>query len=193
MSAWASDLTVKQITEAQEYKETLKCGFVVSRKIGKTVIGREIRSMASEAGIPVLAAEIEQRVAFAESLTMGQTIFEWAEGSAASNEITRLTKEIEHHVKEDVLTAAPKPKQPTDDQIAAFERGGAGHDKLPRQKATVRLEEPSKRLSLDLPQSVHTRFKTACSATGRKMVNELQDFIERRTSELENEAGITHK
>lgn len=104
LSAWASDLTVKQITEAQEYKETLKCGFVVSRKIGKTVIGREIRTMASEAGIPILEAEIEQRVAFAESLTMGQTIFEWAEGSAAANEITRLTKEIEHHVKEDVFS-----------------------------------------------------------------------------------------
>ena len=104
LSAWASDLTVKQITKAQEYKETLKCGFVVSRRIGKTVIGREIRSMASEAGIPILESEIEQRVAFAESLTMGQTIFEWAEGSAAANEITRLTKEIEHYVQEDVFS-----------------------------------------------------------------------------------------
>lgn len=104
LSAWASDLTVKQISEAQEYKETLKCGFVVSRKIGNTVIGREIRTMAAESGIPILEAEIEQRVAFAESLTMGQTIFEWAEGSNAANEITKLTKEIERHVQEDVFS-----------------------------------------------------------------------------------------
>jgi hypothetical protein len=50
-----------------------------------------------------------------------------------------------------------------------------------------------KRLSLDLPASVHTRFKTACSATGRKMVSEIHDFIAQRTAELEAEAGITRK
>lgn len=94
LSTWASDLTVRQIQAAQDIKETLKCGFVVSRKIGNTVIGREVREMASEAGIPILAAEIEQRVAFAESMTMGQSIFEWAPRSRAATEITSLTTEI---------------------------------------------------------------------------------------------------
>jgi len=55
------------------------------------------------------------------------------------------------------------------------------------------INEPVKRLSVDLPVSVHTRFKTACSATGRKMAGELQGFIERRTYEMENEAGLTRK
>lgn len=102
LSTWASDLTVRQVREAQEFKEMLKCGFVVSRKIGKTVIGREIREMAADADIPVLATEIEQRVGFAESMTMGQTIFEWAPRSAAAREIEHLTKEIERHVEEDI-------------------------------------------------------------------------------------------
>ncbi|SKA39286.1 chromosome partitioning protein [Consotaella salsifontis] len=102
LSTWASDLTVKQVREAQEYKETLRCGFVVSRKIGNTVIGREIRNLAANSGIPILNSEIEQRVAFAESLTMGQTIFEWPSGGAASREIEILTKEIESHVEEDL-------------------------------------------------------------------------------------------
>jgi hypothetical protein len=95
------------------------------------------------------------------------------------------------------FTAAPKPRQPTAEEIEAFERNGAGHDRQPAPvaavPATVAPAEPSKRLSLDLPASVHTRFKTACSATGRKMVGELQDFIKRRTTELEAEAGITRK
>ena len=94
------------------------------------------------------------------------------------------------------FSAAPKPKQqPTDDQILAYERGGAGHDttRANDQKSKPEREEPSKRLSLDLPASMHTRFKTACSATGRKMVSELQAFIEQRTAELEDEAGITRK
>jgi hypothetical protein len=96
------------------------------------------------------------------------------------------------------FTAAPKPRQPTAEEIDAFERNGAGHD---RQAAPVAstvaekkpAEEPTKRLSLDLPANVHTRFKTACSATGRKMVAEIHDFIERRIAELEAEAGISRK
>lgn len=94
------------------------------------------------------------------------------------------------------FSAAPKPKQPTDDQILAFERGGAGHDttraERPMPKAAA-TDEPTKRLSLDLPASLHTRFKTACSATDRKMVGELQAYIEARTKDLEDEAGITRK
>ncbi|MFG6554979.1 hypothetical protein [Sulfitobacter sp. 1A16808] len=95
------------------------------------------------------------------------------------------------------FTAAPKPKQPSADDIDAFERGGAGHDQRPVPVASVvapqKPAEPTKRLSLDLPASVHTRFKTACSATGRKMVSEIQDFIEERTAQLEAEAGISRE
>ena len=94
------------------------------------------------------------------------------------------------------FSAAPKPKQqPTDDQILAFERGGAGHDTTRADKPVAKTmpDEPTKRLSLDLPASLHTRFKTACSATDRKMVGELQAFIEQRTLELEEDAGITRK
>lgn len=106
LSTWASDLTVRQVKEAQEFKPTLKCGFVVSRKIGKTVIGRDIRNMAAEAGLPILESEIEQRVAFAEGMTMGQTIFEWAGDSNAAREIEHLTKEIERYVEEDVFSGS---------------------------------------------------------------------------------------
>ncbi len=103
LSTWASNLTVRQIQEAQAFKENLECGFVVSRKIGNTVIGREIRAMAaSETGVPILRAEVEQRVAFAESLTMGKTVFEWSGGAAAAREITALTKEMIAYVEKDL-------------------------------------------------------------------------------------------
>ena len=97
LSTWASDLTVRQVQEAQSYKKTLKCGLVVSRKIRNTIIGRDIRIMAAEAGIPILQAEITQRVAFAESMTMGKTIFEWSGSSMAVTEIENLTAEILGH------------------------------------------------------------------------------------------------
>lgn len=102
LSTWASDLTIRQVREAQDYKGSLLCGFVISRKIHGTVLGRDIRAMAAEAGIPVLDTDIEQRVAFAESMTMGRTIFEWAPNSPAAAEIQSLTEEIIGYVEKDL-------------------------------------------------------------------------------------------
>jgi len=90
---------------------------------------------------------------------------------------------------------APKPRQPTPESIAAFERGGAGQDTQThfpaktgkREPSDVGKQEPTRRLSVDIPQSLHRRFKTACSKTDRKMVIEVAEFIKRRTAELEQE------
>ena len=48
--------------------------------------------------------------------------------------------------------------------------------------------EPVVRLTIDLPESAHRRFKAACAITRRKMVEEVRGFIEQRTVELETEA-----
>ncbi len=79
---------------------------------------------------------------------------------------------------------AQQIKRPTPEQVEPLTKGGARTDRG--------NDGPTKRLSLDLPARMHTRFKTACSATGRKMGSEIQDFIELRTNELE-EAGIILK
>lgn len=105
-SRWSSDLTVRQLREAQELKPTLKCGFVVSRKIGSTVLGRDTRIMAADAGIPIFDTEIEQRIAYAEALTMGKTIFEWAGGGPAVIDIQNLAHELlEALIEQDIRTS----------------------------------------------------------------------------------------
>ena len=53
----------------------------------------------------------------------------------------------------------------------------------------TRVSTPIVRLTIDLPEVTHTRFKAACAMTKRKMVDEVRDFIERRAAELEDEAG----
>jgi len=93
-SRWSSDLTIRQVKEAQEFKPTLKCGFVVSRKIGGTVLGRDTRIMAADAGIPTFTTEIEQRIAYTEALTMGKTVFEWVSRGPVVSEIQSLTSEL---------------------------------------------------------------------------------------------------
>lgn len=110
LSTWASDVTVQQVEQAREFKDSLKCGFVVSRKIGKTVIGREVRSMVEDTGMRVFDADIENRVAFAESMTMGQTIFEWGADKKASDEIETLTKELLNYGKEELPERAEAEK-----------------------------------------------------------------------------------
>ena len=45
--------------------------------------------------------------------------------------------------------------------------------------------EPTRRLSIDLPESWHRRFKIACTHADKKMIDEVTDFIKRRTLEIE--------
>lgn len=102
LSTWASDITISQVRQAQELKPTLKCGFAVSRKIGNTVIGREIREMVAESKVHVFSSEISNRVALAESITMGESIFEWEGSGRSARQIKALTKEIMAYVKEEI-------------------------------------------------------------------------------------------
>jgi hypothetical protein len=89
---------------------------------------------------------------------------------------------------------APKPKPLSAEIITAFERGGAGQDTqthIPPKPAkrepakAAKKDEPTKRLSIDLSQSLHRRFKTACARADKKMIDEVENFIKRRTAELE--------
>ena len=107
-SRWSSDLTVRQLKEATDLKPTLKCGFVVSRKITGTVLGRDARAMAADTGIPIFETEIEQRVAYGEALTMGKTIFEWAANSPAVREIQALTHELLDVFNDEKLRTSPE-------------------------------------------------------------------------------------
>lgn len=88
------------------------------------------------------------------------------------------------------FATAPRPKALSPDAIDAFVQGGAGHDTgataAPKPTPTDK-SVPMKRLSIDLPEEAHRRFKVACAATGRKMASELTQFIEQRTAELEAE------
>ena len=101
-SNWASDLTVQQVREAQDLKPGLKAAFVVSRKLGNSVLGREMRHMMDEMGIPVLETEIQSLIAFPESATMAQTIFEYAPKSEAAKQIKQLIKEIVRFYEQDI-------------------------------------------------------------------------------------------
>jgi chromosome partitioning protein len=92
---WASRETVKLVQEARAFKETQKSAFVVSRKIGRTVLGRDITDALAEFQLPIMRAGTTQRVAYAETLTAGSTVIESQPRSAAAVEIRAILAELE--------------------------------------------------------------------------------------------------
>jgi hypothetical protein len=79
------------------------------------------------------------------------------------------------------FTKAPKPGTP--EAIEAYERGGLGHDTTkPQAHIHTKVAEPTKRLSIDIPASLHRRFKLACTTADKVMVAQVLAFM--RTAEL---------
>lgn len=91
---WAAKEIVDMLGEASVYKETQKSAFVINRKIVNTAIGRDVTEALAGYPIPVLAAAVCQRVAFAESAAQGGTVLELDPGSTASQEINKLLDEL---------------------------------------------------------------------------------------------------
>lgn len=90
---WAASETVQLIDEARGFKPDLKAAFVINRRIGKTVIGRDIEEALAEYDIPTLKSVIAQRVAFSEA-SAGYTVMELSATSAASKDIKAMSKSI---------------------------------------------------------------------------------------------------
>ena len=55
----------------------------------------------------------------------------------------------------------------------------------PQTHIPAKAPEPMKRLSIDMPESLHWRFKVACVTAKKLMVEEVLAFIKRRTAERE--------
>jgi chromosome partitioning protein len=91
---WASRETVQLVNEAHGFKETQNAAFVVSRKIGRTVLGRSIQEALMGFGLPILKTGTTQRVAYAEALTGGSTVIENRPFGDAACEIRGILKEI---------------------------------------------------------------------------------------------------
>jgi chromosome partitioning protein len=89
---WSAQAVVDLLTEAATFKENLKAAFVVNRKITNTAIGRDVFTALASYPFPVLSAVISQRVVFAESAALGQSVLEVEPNGAAAREIIALMR-----------------------------------------------------------------------------------------------------
>jgi chromosome partitioning protein len=92
---WASRETVQLVKEAHEFKETQKAAFVISRKIGRTVMSRNIEDALAGFELPILKSATTQRVIYAEAMTGGTTVIESQPYGDASIEIKRIMREVQ--------------------------------------------------------------------------------------------------
>ncbi len=92
---WASRETVTLVKEMHSFKETQKSVFVVSRKVGRSVLSREITEALAEFGLPILTASTTQRVIYADAMTAGRTVIEQQPEGPAADEIRAILAELE--------------------------------------------------------------------------------------------------
>jgi chromosome partitioning protein len=90
---WASDEVIKLLDEARVYKDGLKAAFLVNRKIANTAIGRDVGEALAAYSMPVLAAQVTQRVIFAEAAAQGKSVYEIDEAGPAATEIEAVVTE----------------------------------------------------------------------------------------------------
>ena len=93
---WAAQDVIEIIKEASVFKENLKSVFVINRKIANTAIGRDATEAITNFEIPVLKAQISQRVAFAETASSGTTVLDTggSQNNAAAKEINSFVDEL---------------------------------------------------------------------------------------------------
>jgi hypothetical protein len=60
---------------------------------------------------------------------------------------------------------------------AAAGNGGSADDWV---NARERSTEPAKRLTIDIPESLHRRFKTACAMVNDNMADVVREMLEKR-------------
>jgi chromosome partitioning protein len=91
---WACADIVALVREAMIYKPKLRAAFVISRRVGRTIIGREVATALEQFDLPILNGAISQRIAFAESAINGQLVRELNRVGAAQAEVATLMLDV---------------------------------------------------------------------------------------------------
>jgi chromosome partitioning protein len=91
---WSAEDMAALVQKAQDVNPELKARLLISRKVGNTTLGKQLRDALVNLDIPILKTEISQRIALAEAAVAGQTVFEYAPSSPACTEFESLTKEV---------------------------------------------------------------------------------------------------
>jgi chromosome partitioning protein len=94
LDVWGASAVVSLQAEAAMVRPNLKAAFVISRKMVNTALVRDVPGTLVDYRLSTLTAALAQRVAFAESMGAGLTVFDLNPRSVASAEVEAMTKEV---------------------------------------------------------------------------------------------------
>lgn len=106
--AWALAATLDVVAEARVVRDALRACILITRKQGRTALGKGAREVLESSGLPVLGAELGYRIAYQEALAAGRGVTTFAPRDRAAEEVRSLFVELErffHEQKEDGLDA----------------------------------------------------------------------------------------
>jgi chromosome partitioning protein len=108
--AWALAGTLDMVKEAQTLRDHLRCCVLITRRQGRTVLGKGARAVLEASGLPVLRSTLSYRVAYQEAIAAGQGVTTFARKDPAAREIEDLLDELKefHHGKETSADFAPQ-------------------------------------------------------------------------------------
>lgn len=92
--AWALASTLEMIEEARALRPELSACLLVTRKQGRTALGKGARTVLASSGLPLLATELGYRIAYQEALAAGMGVAEFAPRDPAAKEINALLTEV---------------------------------------------------------------------------------------------------
>jgi chromosome partitioning protein len=93
--AWALSATLDVLAEARALRDELRACILLTRKQGRTALGKGARAVLESSGLPVLASELAHRVAYQEALACGRGVTAYAPNDRAAEEVRSLFEEIE--------------------------------------------------------------------------------------------------
>jgi chromosome partitioning protein len=92
---WAAEELVEVIKARQQVTNGKpKAAFVISRKINKTNLGKEVREALEGYGLPIFSSGTSQRVIYAETAATGSTVFDTDSSNEAANEVKKIADEL---------------------------------------------------------------------------------------------------
>jgi chromosome partitioning protein len=93
--AWALTSSLELVNEARALRDSLEACIVITRKQGRTVLGKAARAVLAQSGLAVLEAELSYRVSYQEALAAGSGVTQYCPRDPAAREVRALLDEVE--------------------------------------------------------------------------------------------------
>jgi chromosome partitioning protein len=108
--AWALTAAVEVLDEARALRPDLGAVVLITRKQGRTALGKSARKVLETSGLPVLSTELAHRIAYQEAIAAGRGVTAFAPNDRAAQEVKSLFDELQgiFNGKEDSWSVAPQ-------------------------------------------------------------------------------------